>query len=101
MKEDNKILKQSLRDEDFFFKGKSGNLPSEVQNKIHPPEEQSDRADFLLKTSSTVTRRYTIQNSRYITNPLQIVTHILNICHSLRIRRNDKDSERQLNNHYT
>lgn len=92
MKENNRILKQSLRFEDFFFKGKSGNLPSEVQNKIHPPEEQSDRADLLLKTSSTVTRRYTIQNGRYITNPLQIVTHILDVCHSLRIRRNDRDS---------
>ena len=92
MKENNRILEQSLRFEDFFFKGKSGNLPSEVQNKIHPPEEQSDRADLLLKTSSTVTRRYTIQNGRYITNPLQIVTHILDVCHSLRIRRNDRDS---------
>lgn len=92
MKENNRILKQSLRAEEFFFKDKSGNLPSEVQNKIHPPEEQSDRADFLFKTSSTVTRRYTIQNGRYITNPLQIVTHILNIRHSLRIKRNDKDS---------
>ena len=92
MKENNRILKQSLRFEDFLFKGKSGNLPSEVQNKIHPPEEQSDRADLLLKTSSTVTRRYTVQNGRYITNPLQIVTHILDVCHSLRIRRNDRDS---------